>query len=99
MSFFDVGSGPGTGLWAADAIFSEIKEYMVWEIDEGFNHLSETLTQAHPILKNALRRKEFRKRPRFFSADLVLMSYSIGEIPLNIGILFFSSCGASYSIP
>jgi ribosomal protein RSM22 (predicted rRNA methylase) len=81
QSFFDIGSGPGTGLWAADAIFSDVKECFTWEIDDEFNHLSQTLTQEHPILKKTIRRKRNLEKDRdFFSADLVLMSYSIGEI-------------------
>ncbi|MBM3207889.1 MAG: hypothetical protein FJZ57_04715 [Chlamydiae bacterium] len=90
-SFFDLGSGPGTGLWAADTVFPNLIQYSAWEIDDEFNKLSALLTEEHLVLKNTIRKRKNLELDRdFFSADLVLLSYAIGEIPSQYWESIFS---------
>lgn len=80
-SFLDIGSGPGTGLWAARESFSSTQSFYAWEYDAGFIDLSKDLCSFSSALKGT----QFFKRNIEVDADLptvdlALISYAIGEV-------------------
>ena len=81
LSFLDLGSGPGTGLWAVSEFYPQIQEFDAWEYDQGFIDLGKKLTRAHNSLMNVRwERRNFEIDRDLPLADLMLLSYSIGEI-------------------
>lgn len=83
-SLLDLGAGPGTAMWAACHVFPEIEQVTLIEQDQELiafgKRLSsysehQALKQAHWRSSNLLDLKELPQ------ADLVILSYSIGELP------------------
>ena len=80
-SFLDLGAGPGTGLWASSVLFSSIHQFEAWEYDEKF------MTLGKKLARENMRLSQVQWKLRNFAidrdlplSDLVLLSYSIGEI-------------------
>lgn len=81
-SLLDVGAGPGTGMWAAATLFSELTECVLLEKDSLFMELGKQLlskAKDFPIRKIDWRNCDIEKEFIAPQADLVLLSYSIGE--------------------
>jgi ribosomal protein RSM22 (predicted rRNA methylase) len=79
--FLDLGSGPGTGLWAARESFDSLNEYSAWEYDKGFIDLAKELIEREPSLHPVKwHQKNLESDRDFPPSDLVLISYAIGEI-------------------
>lgn len=80
-SFLDIGSGPGTGLWAAKETFSSLSLFHAWESDEGFISLSkELLAEGARLCQVEFSQKNVQINQDFPLSDLALISYAIGEI-------------------
>jgi len=81
-SLLDVGAGPGTGMWAASTLFSELTECFLLEKDPLFMQLGKELVskaEGFPVRKIEWRNCDIEKEFTAPEADLVLLSYSIGE--------------------
>ena len=89
LQFLDLGSGPGTGLWAAKEIFSSLQRYYAWEYDGGFIELAKKFALGGILSPIEWNRKNFEVDRDFPEVDLALISYAIGEIEENLweGIL------------
>lgn len=81
--FLDLGSGPGTGLWAAKESFSSLKQLYAWEYDDGFIELAKKLAADSFLHPTEWKRKNFEIDRDFPEADLALLSYAIGEMEEN----------------
>lgn len=83
-SLCDLGSGPGTVLWAAHDLFPEVAEIRLYEKDTALAALGKRLCAYESSFNNRnIDRvsgdlRDLRELP---SADLVVLSYSIGELP------------------
>lgn len=82
-SFLDVGAGPGTGMWAAHELFNDLEKCTLLEKDRLFMELGKELVKrsSSSCIRNAAWKscdieKSFEVDPH----DLVLLSYSIGEL-------------------
>jgi len=76
-SLLDLGAGPGTGWSAAREIFPHLSKGTLVETDPVFIRLGKALLNNEPV---TWLQKDFRTM-EFLEHDLVLLSYSIGEIP------------------
>jgi ribosomal protein RSM22 (predicted rRNA methylase) len=76
-SMLDVGSGPGTALWAAHELFTSIQSFISIERDGEMIALAKRLAafQVDWIQGDVL------KQPSQKPADLVTMAYLLGELP------------------
>jgi ribosomal protein RSM22 (predicted rRNA methylase) len=78
-SLLDVGAGPGTGMWAASEIFPRLKRATLIEKDTGLIELGKSLpTPSNLYLQ--WQEKDLEKGFIFEPHDLVLLSYSLGEL-------------------
>lgn len=83
-SILDVGSGPGTSLWASSEVFPEACEMTLLEQDDALITLGKKLTMKspHALIKNAKWvPADILQQERFPESDLVIVSYSMGEWP------------------
>lgn len=78
--FLDLGSGPGTGLWAAKEAFPSLQQMYAWEYDEGFIELAKRLATESDLQPVEWKKKNFKVDRDFPVVDLALISYAIGEI-------------------
>lgn len=79
-SLLDLGAGPGTGMWAAAALFPYLSHIVNVERDAGFIALGKELA-AHSALKSSNWIKEDLSQMQCEEQfDLVLLSCSLGEI-------------------
>lgn len=83
QSFLDVGAGPGTGMWAMSELFEGLEKCTLLEKDRLFMELGKELAKrsSSMVIQNATWKncdveKAFEVDPH----DLVLLSYSIGEL-------------------
>ncbi len=81
-SFLDLGSGPGTGLWAAMDLFPQIEKYFLLEKDPAFISIGKELffsaSETSPHLEWI--EQDFQNSTISFpGADMVLFSYALGE--------------------
>ena len=90
-SVLDLGSGPGTGMWAACENFPEIETVTLIEQDIALSSLGKQLAQTSdmPVMHSA---KWLEANLETISDlpphDLILLSYSVGELnPQSIGPL------------
>jgi ribosomal protein RSM22 (predicted rRNA methylase) len=81
-SMGDIGAGPGTGLWAATQLFSSLKEVTLYERDPHFIDLGKQLLTDISIIKNWIN-TDVARNPSIQPHDLILASYSLGEIPTS----------------
>ncbi len=94
-SILDLGAGPGTGLWAACENFPEIEKATLIEQDCALLALGRRLAQfsTESVMHSASWEKADLEHCTFFpSHDLVLLSYSIGELPPQILESFIRFC-------
>lgn len=77
----DIGSGPGTGLWALMQQFTTLTHYSGLEADHQFIRLAQILAPKHKGLKIHWHNGVYPKHLPDIKADLVLMSYTLGENP------------------
>lgn len=76
-TLLDLGAGPGTGWTAAKQIFSDLREGTCVEADASFIKLGKSLIEDKVVWQQ----KDLKACSSFPEHDLVLMSYSMGEIP------------------
>ena len=85
-SMLDLGAGPGTGAWAACESFPEIESITLLEKDSSLASIGKKLADlsGQPSLKQAIWKiEDLEKIDALPSHDLVLLSYSIGELNPN----------------
>lgn len=78
-SLLDVGAGPGTGMWAALSAFDSLEDVTLLEQDSSFVAFGKKLGQGKAVTANWIMRDITQPEP-FPENDLVLLSYSIGEL-------------------
>lgn len=78
-SLLDIGCGPGTGLWVAREHFNSLQSYIGFEGDPGFIALAERLNQGVSPQHVEWMRGRYPANLPITKADVVLMSYSVGE--------------------
>lgn len=77
QTFLDIGSGPGTGFWAAREFFP-LKQATLIEKEKGLVQLGKSLTDEQEI--SCAWKQADMEMISFESHDLILMAYSLGEI-------------------
>lgn len=85
-SVLDVGAGPGTASWATAECFPELQKATLVEQDGDWLTIGKRMMKATPL--KVLQAAEWSQRTElkaseFSSHDLVIMSYVVGEIPLE----------------
>lgn len=83
QSLLDLGSGPGTALWAATGAFPLLKQLNAIEQDSELAALGKRLTLASPLqsLRTAVWAPgNLQKSESFPPHDLIVMSYVLGEL-------------------
>ena len=93
-SFLDVGAGPGTGMWAALEIFETLSKYTLLEKDPEFMSMGKDLAKRSTssfIQKANWKNCDLEKPLDIEPHDLILLSYSIGEIKENFTIPLLAS--------
>lgn len=81
-SFLDLGCGPCTGFFALEQFF-RLEKATFWEKDKSFLELGKGLIkEASPSFfpKSTWVHKDMEKAEEFAAHDLVLLSYSLGEL-------------------
>lgn len=97
-SMLDLGAGPGTGMWAATEIFSELKSITQIENDKDLIAISRRLAENNVSLKGARwEQLDLESQHTFSAHDLVLFGYSFGEIN-NMQVLDSALTAASQAI-
>jgi ribosomal protein RSM22 (predicted rRNA methylase) len=84
-TLLDVGAGPGTGMWAAQEMFSTLKSATLVERDRGLIEIGKALAKGarcETKWQVVDLEKEWTPEPH----DLVLVSYAIGELPEKVGL-------------
>lgn len=88
-SILDLGAGPGTGMWAACETFSEIEIITLIEKDAALSSIGKRLAQTseQPVMNSAKwLEADLEKLSDLPPHDLILLSYSVGELnPQRIG--------------
>jgi ribosomal protein RSM22 (predicted rRNA methylase) len=82
----DIGSGPGTAAWASINIFPEITKIFLYEKDPQWQHIGKLLMDhsQHPALNHAVwNQTDLMHENTFISNDLSILSYVIGELPMD----------------
>lgn len=82
-SLLDLGSGPGTVMWSAINIFSELDKITLWEQDDQWIALGKQLGafSEHNAIKNAeWHQGNLMNKNAFSSHDIITLSYVIGEL-------------------
>jgi len=90
----DLGAGPGTTMWASLEIFPDIEEFSLFEMEPWMIELGKRLSLHHA--NKAVREakwweRDLTKEVSFDPADLVILSYSIGELALEKGCLLLET--------
>lgn len=84
-TMLDMGSGPGTALWAATACWQSLCDLTAWEREPILIALGRDLAHAspHPALRNArwVQRNLSAPIERRAAFDLVVLGHVLGEIP------------------
>jgi ribosomal protein RSM22 (predicted rRNA methylase) len=75
----DIGSGPGTGLWAVREHFKSLESYIGFEGDPRFVELAQRLNNDVSTHYVEWMRGRYPANLPNTKADLVLMSYTVGE--------------------
>lgn len=94
-SFLDMGAGPGTGMWASFAIFPELSSYTLLEKDHSFMKLGKILAErsGEPAFMKSLWKSGDLEKPVLTDPhDLVLFSYSLGELKEGVWPDLLQSC-------
>lgn len=83
QSLLDLGAGTGAAAWAAAEVFAELRQFTLIEQDARLIELGQSLAQAasQPSLRDAAwQRADLRALSALPPHDLVVCSYSLGEI-------------------
>ena len=80
ISLLDVGAGPGTASWAAAEAFSSLQKFMLLDINAALQRLALDLARDHPRLGAMTCRRDAGALDEAEPADLVMASYTIGEV-------------------
>lgn len=89
-SLLDLGSGPGTTLWAVSECFPELSSAILMERDKELIEIGKQLIRHHLTPKLLCQEWQWVEGDMtlmspFPAADLVVLSYSVGELsPLNL---------------
>lgn len=75
----DIGCGPGTGLWAVREYFDSLISYTGVENDRKFIELAQKLNDGYEFPETEWVKGVYPKNLPEVKADLVLMSYTLGE--------------------
>jgi ribosomal protein RSM22 (predicted rRNA methylase) len=82
----DLGAGPGTATWAAIEVFNDLQQISLFEQDLAWTVLGNEFMQKsqYAALANAKwHQYDLAQMQNIEAHDLVMMSYVIGEIPLE----------------
>ena len=80
-SLLDLGAGPGTAAWAAAGLFDELGVVTLFEQNPDWLALGKTLARHEPLIEGARwQRADLRAPEALPAADLVVASYSLGEL-------------------
>lgn len=82
-SLLDVGAGPGTAMWAAAEVFPDLNTVTLLEQDPQLIDIGKRLAScsAHPAIQSAQwKLHDIRQSPIVEPHDLIVFSYSIGEL-------------------
>lgn len=82
-SLLDLGAGPGTSLFAAAEVFSELASATLVEADPQWLRLGKQLAERspHATVRNAQwRQRDLRDAVEFAVSDVVIISYALGEL-------------------
>lgn len=81
-SMIDLGAGPGTATWAAHDVFSSIKKYTLIEQDADTIALGKRLASGMNF-PATWQQGDLKALDAFPAHDLVVISYAIGELPME----------------
>ena len=80
-SLLDLGAGPGTAMWAAAETFGKMEQMTAVERDRDLIELGRRLAeQSEPLARAEWLRLNLSEETNFAPHDLVVASYSIGEL-------------------
>lgn len=83
-SLLDLGAGTGSVMWAAAELFPELTQFKLIEQDPDLVRLGKQLAKGHHLLKEAFWQIDnLEKTATLPHCDLVVFSYSIGELPAD----------------
>lgn len=85
-SLLDLGTGPGTGLWAAAETFPGLRKATLVERDRGLIQLGSRLARNAPsalVRRAAWKQADLASRGPYPTHDLVLLSYVLNELPAS----------------
>ncbi len=92
-SVADVGAGPGTGMWAALDVFQSIEKVTLYEKDRELMRIGKSIVQsAHRDGQKIWKEIDLKQSFEMEEADLVLISYAIGEIPPSYWTEILRTC-------
>jgi len=83
----DYGSGPGTATWAASESFPDLKTAILFEADQNLLTLGKQLMQnsSTPALASATwHTQDLLQLDKFPITDLSILSYVVGELPIEL---------------
>jgi ribosomal protein RSM22 (predicted rRNA methylase) len=89
-SLLDLGAGPGTAAWAAADVFPQIERFTLLERDSDFIRTGSALAKHSPqaALVNACwQQADLNSVAEFPQHDLVVLSYSLGEVGASESLL------------
>ena len=95
QSLLDLGAGPGTSAWAACDLFPSLEKLHLIEREEGFIETGRRLAQhsSSPTLRSAeWQRGDLLRTELPTGFQMVLLSYSIGELPHHELLPFAEKC-------
>jgi ribosomal protein RSM22 (predicted rRNA methylase) len=82
-SLLDLGAGPGTAMWAAAEIFSEVEQATLIEHSSGFIELGQKLAGSSPVAAIQTARwveADLTRERELPVHDLVVISYALAEL-------------------
>ncbi len=81
-SLLDLGSGPGTALWAAKDLFNELEQALLLEQDPALIQIAQRLMQSNPLLPSMKwQQVDLQTLKLDQTFDLAIASYALGELP------------------
>ena len=82
VSLLDLGAGPGTASWAAAETWASLEEFAMREMNREFAELGRRLAQASTRLRgSSWSVADLGTTRELPPADVVVLSYAIGELP------------------
>lgn len=94
-SLLDLGAGPGTVMWAASEVFSEINKIVILEQDVHLSSIGQRLAakSENTVLEKACWKIANLEQPQELPlSDLVVLSYSIGELSKDKRMQLLKQC-------